>query len=91
MIGAANTTPDLRVAVHSLFPSVHRKLLKRVKSRLDPFIDPLYKGRKVMEDDGICHLREANRPYVPNFESQKYDIDSENAYFWNTNIEISST
>jgi len=44
-----------------------------------------------MEDDGICHLREANRPHVPNFESQKYDIDSENAYFLNINIEISST
>ncbi|MGA7879146.1 MAG: hypothetical protein WCA08_26030 [Desulfoferrobacter sp.] len=49
------------------------------------------KGRKVLEDNEVCQLREQRTPYVSNFGAENGDIGLENAYFWNTKDEISNT
>jgi len=47
------------------------------------------KGRKVIDVQGICELRESERGYPVNFAPENSDIDVKNAYFWNAIAEIS--
>lgn len=47
------------------------------------------KGRKVLEDHEGCQLREPSMSYDSDLVAENGDIGPENAYFWNTNIEIS--
>ena len=47
------------------------------------------KGRKVLEDNEVCQLREQRTPYISNFAAKNSDIDCKNTYFWNTNVEVS--
>jgi len=46
------------------------------------------KGRKVIDSQGICELRESERDYLVNFAPENSDIDVTNAYFWNAIAEI---
>jgi len=47
------------------------------------------KGRKVIDSQGICELRESESAYLVNFASENSDIDINNAYFWNAIADIS--
>ena len=45
------------------------------------------KGRDITEGVGGYQLREEAAPYMTLFKPEKDDIDPENAYFWDENIE----
>jgi len=47
------------------------------------------KGRKVIDSQGVCELRESEAVYLVNFAPENSDIDVNNAYFWNAIDEIS--
>lgn len=49
------------------------------------------KGRKVLEDNEVCQLREQRTPYVSNFGAENGDIGFQNTYSWDPKIEISAT
>ena len=54
----------------------------------------LAKGRKVIEitgNSGVCQLREMESGYIDDFDPKMEHIGAQNAYFWNTNHETSTT
>ncbi len=46
-------------------------------------------GRKVIDSQGLCELRESEAAYKVNFAHENRGIDVYNAYFWNAIGEIS--
>lgn len=42
----------------------------------------LAKGRKVLENDGVFHLREETGTYIANYEGELANIEAENTYCW---------
>ena len=53
------------------------------------WIDQAAKGRKLIDSQGLCELRESKEAYMDNFAHEKSNIDVNNAYFWNAIGEIS--
>ena len=48
------------------------------------------KGRKVFDTGGTFELRESPAGYVADFDLENSDIGLQNAYLWDSNIEIST-
>jgi len=46
------------------------------------------KGRKVIDSQGICELRESEAAYLVDFAPENSDFGVNNAYFWNAIAEI---
>ncbi|MCD6388785.1 MAG: hypothetical protein J7L69_05185 [Desulfobulbaceae bacterium] len=49
------------------------------------------KGRKIIETNGICQLREEMAPDMADFGRGKEDIRDQNMYFWDVNSLFSAT